>query len=211
MKQIKQFVYLVLLVAMFASLSMADVMPFQWSTTGTFSGSGLPSGLTFVGAPLSGIQNTAADGSLSGINLGHFAFADISTDYIGTFSLTVNFFRPTGSADPAYSVTLDANASSVGNSGNDSLTINFPAASQYSFSGADGTGTFIFGVDNIFDFRNGSHTDTVNLTGKISGAALTAGAAADTSPVPEPSSVLLLCTVLAAFVFLARRRQALAR
>jgi hypothetical protein len=207
MKQIKELVYLTLLATMFASLSMADVMPFQWSTTGTFSSPGLPSGLSFVGAPLSGVQNTAADGSLSAINLGHFNFADIITDYTGTFSLTVNFFRPSGSTDPAYSVTLAANANS--NGGNDTLTINFPGVSQYSFNGPDGAGTFTFGVDNVFDFRNGSHTDTVNLTGNIIGATFTAGAAAETSPVPEPSSVLLLCTVLAGFVFMAKRRSVL--
>jgi hypothetical protein len=193
---------------MFASLSMADVMPFQWSTSATFSSPGLPTGLSFVGAPLSGIQNTAADGSLSGINLGHFTFADISTDYNGTFSLTINFFRPTGAADPAYSVTLDANANSVGNSGNDRLTINFPAASQYSFSGADGTGTFTFGVDSISEFRTGSRTETVNLTGNITGATFNARAA-DPSPVPEPSSIFLLLTALVGFAFLARRKSAL--
>jgi hypothetical protein len=207
MKQIKEFVYLTLLVTMFASLSMADVMPFQWSTTGTFSSPGLPTGLSFVGAPLSGVQNTAADGSLSAINLGHFTFADIGTDYTGTFSLTVNFFRPSGSADPAYSVTLAANANS--NGGNDTLTINFPGASQYSFNGPDGNGTFTFGVDDVFDFRNGSHTDTVNLTGNISRATFTDVTTTDTSPVPEPSSVLLLCTALLGFAFVARRKSAL--
>ena len=111
---------------MFASLSMADVLPFQWSTTGTFSSPGLPSGLSFVGAPLSGIQNTAPDGSLSAINLGHFIFDNISTDYTGTFTLTVDFFKPNGASDPAYTVTLVADADS--NGGNDTLTINFPGA-----------------------------------------------------------------------------------
>jgi len=206
MKQIKQLVYLTLLVAMFASLSMADVLPFQWSTTGTFSSPGLPSGLSFVGAPLTGVQNTAADGSLSGMNLGHFTFDNIGTDYTGTFTLTVDFFRPNGAVDPAYTVTLVADANSSG--GNDTLTINFPSASQYSFAGTDGTGTFMFGVENVFDFRNGSHTDTVNLLGDVSGAAITQPITAAAS-VPEPSSILLLCTALAGFAFLARRKSAL--
>jgi hypothetical protein len=206
MKQIKQFVYLTLLVAMFASLSMADVLPFQWSTTGTFSSPGLPSGLSFVGAPLAGVQNTAADGSLSAINLGHFVFDNISTDYTGTFTLTVDFFRPNGAMDPAYTVTLVADANSSG--GNDSLTINFPSASQYSFAGTDGSGTFMFGVENVFDFRNGSHTDTVNLLGDVTGASFKSSTT-DTSPVPEPSSVLLLCTALVGFAFVARKKSAL--
>ena len=206
MKQIKQFVYLAVLVAMFASLSMADTMPFQWSTTGTFSNPGLPSGLSFVGAPVSAVQNTAPDGSLSAMSLGHFTFDNISTDYTGTFTLTVDFFRPNGAVDPAYTVTLVADANSSG--GNDTLTINFPSPSQYSFSGSDGSGTFMFGVRNVFDFRNGSHTDTVDLLGDVSGATFGASTP-QTAPVPEPSSVLLLCTALAGFAFIAKRKSAL--
>jgi len=205
MKRIKAFVQLALLTTMFGSLSMADVMPFQWSTTGSFSSPGLPSGLGFVGAPLNGVQNTAADGSISGMDLGHFTFGNINTDYTGTFTLTVDFFKPNGATDPAYTVTLVADANSSG--GNDTLTINFPGASQYSFAGTDGTGTFMFGVENVFDFRNGSHTDTVNLLGDVSRAAFTPSTTA--AAVPEPSSVLLLCTAIAGFAFLARRKSAL--
>jgi len=140
------------------------------------------------------------------MNLGHFTFGNIGTDYTGTFTLTVDFFRPNGASDPAYTVTLVADANSSG--GNDTLTINFPSASQYNFAGTDGTGTFMFGVENVLDFRNGSHTDTVDLLGDVTGATFRS-TPTDTSPVPEPSSVLLLCTALLGFAIVARKRSAL--
>ena len=115
----------------------------------------------------------------------------------------MNFSRPDGSADPALAVTLVADANSSGE--NDQLTINFPAATLYSFGGTDGNGTFTFGVHNVSDFRNGSHTDTVDLIGDITGAKLNA-ATTDTSPVPEPSSIVLLCSALGAVAFKTKRK-----
>jgi hypothetical protein len=182
---------------------MADVMPFQWSTTGTFSAPGLPSGLTFTGASLSPVTNTASNGDLSISDLGHFTFGNITSDYTGTFTLTVNFVRPDGSSDPVYAVSLvaDANVSGI----NDLLTITFPAASQYNFAGTDGTGTFNFGVNNVSAPRNGSHIDDVTLSGNITGAALNT-TVGSTAAVPEPTSILLLGSVAIGFAFTAKRK-----
>jgi hypothetical protein len=206
MKLIKLFAQLTLLVAISASISQADVMPFQWSTTGTFSAPGLPSGLSFSGAGTSAVTNTASNGSLLGINLGHFTFGDITTDYSGTFTLTVNFFRPDGSTDPVYQITLLANANTSGR--NDELIINFPSASRFGFGGTDGTGTFMFGVKNLDDYRNGSHIDDVILSGDITGAVFTGTQNGDPSAVPEPASVLLLCGVLGCLALVAKRKLA---
>jgi hypothetical protein len=203
MKKISTFVQLTVLVAAFASISMADVMPFQWSTTGTFSAPGLPAGLSFTGAALSVLTNTAANGNLSIADLGHFTFGNIATDYTGTFTLTVNFLRPDGSPDSVNAVTLVADANVSG--GNDNLTITFPSASLYNFAGTDGTGTFSFGVNNVSDLRNGSHTDDVFLSGNITGATFTS-TGGGTSAVPEPTSILLLGTVAIGFAFTSRRR-----
>jgi len=202
MKQIVRFVQLTTIVVVFASLAMADTIPFQWNTTGSFSGAGLPAGLTFSGAPISGITSTAADGSLANINLGYFTFGDIENSYTGAFTLTVNFSRPFGAQNPVSAVTLVANANT--NGGNDTLSINFAGPSQFAFSGADGSGTFTFGVANVYDFRNGSHTDTVNLFGNITGAAFTASETA--AAVPEPASILLVGSVVCGVAFAAKKK-----
>ena len=206
MKKIIKLAQVGVLAAAFTSLSMADVLPFQWSTSGTFSSPGLPAGLTFTGASLSAVTNTASNGNLSISDLGHFTFANITTDYSGTFTLTVNFLRPDGSQDPVYAVNIVADANV--NGGNDSLTLTFPSATQYSFAGTDGTGTFNFGVNNVSDTRNGSHTDDVFLTGNITGAKLTS-TDAGTAAVPEPTSILLLGTVVVGFAVTARRKLSL--
>jgi hypothetical protein len=198
MKHLKLSFQLAILAAVFASVSMADVVPFQWSTTGTFSAPGLPAGLTFTGAALSAVTNTDASGNLLGIDLGHFTFDNIVTDYTGTFTLNIVFVRPDSSDDPTVLATLvaDANVSGI----NDQLTITFPSASTYHFDGADGTGTFDLAVNDVSDRRTGSHTDTVPVLGDIRGADLTPSA------VPEPGSVLLLCTVLGGIAVLGRRK-----
>jgi hypothetical protein len=208
MTKTPRLVQLIVMAAILASVSLADVLPFQWSTTGSFSNPGLPSGLSFTGVNLSPVTNADANGNLS-INLGYFNFANISTDYTGTFTLTIDFIRPYGATDPAYSVTLVADANAMGSSSNDRLTMAFPTASQYGFNGLDGTGNFTLQVNNVSDFRTGSHSDVVNLIGNISGATLTpyADPAGAPSAVPEPAPVALLLTVLGCFGLGVSRRK----
>ena len=206
MKQSKLLVQLILVAAMFASISLADTISFQWSTTGAFSG--LPTGLDFIPVDPSAVVTTATNGDVLGLNLGHFMFSGITTDYTGKFTLTVKFFTP-GSTDPGSVVTLDADVHTYANTNgiNDLLTINFPGAPPYDFNGTDGKGTFTFGVDNVSNYRNGSHTNTVNLTGNITGAAFASGVnTSATSEVPEPGSVFLVCTVLIGLALTARKK-----
>lgn len=206
MKQIQAFGRLALIAGMFASLSLADVITFQWSTSGSFSSPGLPSGLGFTG--VSGqTGSTDANGNLSGINLGHFDFANIATDYTGTFTFNIQFTQPAGAQNPAFSVTLvaDANVTGQGNSENDQLTIDFPAASWYTFGPP--SGSFLFNVSDVSDFRTGSQADTANLLGNISSAAFSSPTGEAPAAVPEPGTLSLVATVLGGLAFGLKRKK----
>ena len=193
------------LAALATSVASADVLPFVWSTTGTFSP---VSPLSFAGVSAGAPVLTDASGNLLGISLGTFSFPDISSNFAGTFTLTVDFSRPDGSTDPTVPATLSLTANVNGNSNNnDLLTIDFPAASSLSFAGSDGTGSFTFEIPDISFTRNGNNqTRTVELTGNIVGAAVGA-ATTQVSAVPEPGSAVLLCTALGAVALKLRRRK----
>ena len=209
MKQMKLLVRLTFVAGMFASLSLADVITFEWSTTGVFSAPGLPAGLTFTGASGS-TGSTDANGNLAGINLGQFNFPDITTDYTGTFTFNIQFTQPAGAQNPVFNVTVvaDANVTGQGNSENDRFTIDFPAASAYTFGGLGlPSGTFLFNVNDVSDFRTGSQPDTANLLGDISGASLSNPTAGAPAAVPEPGTLSLLATVLGGLAFGLKRKK----
>lgn len=178
----------------FTSIASADVVPFQWSTSGAWGGS--HSGLSFTGVgATSGSTNSA--GSLD-INLGSFTLNNPSSDYTGTFSLTLNFLRPDGTADPVFPATVkvDANYFFLA----DTATIDFSnSQTLFTFSGTDGTGSFSFSLDDVTlttGWLGGSDTGT--LTGHIRNAAIT--------PSPEPSSIILLGSLAGAFALIARKK-----
>src|SRR6476620_8250896 len=96
------------LAALATSVASADILPFSWSTSGSFS---LSTPLTFAPvSPASPVVFTDASGNLTGISLGTITFPDVDADFNGTFNLTVNFVRPLGSQDPNYSKPFQVTA-----------------------------------------------------------------------------------------------------
>jgi hypothetical protein len=192
------------LAALATSVASADILPFSWSTTGSFS----TSPLSFTGVSAGSPVSTDASGNLTGISLGTIIFPALSTDFVGTFNLTVNFVRPDGSGNPVFAEPFTLTANVNGNSdNNDELTIDFPTASLLNFSGSDGTGSFTFGIPDVSFTRNGNNqTRTFALTGNIVGATVNA-VTAQVAAVPEPSSVVLLFTALGGVAWKVRRRK----
>jgi hypothetical protein len=192
---------IVAFVVMFASTASADIVPFQWSTSGTFTGN--HNGLSFTG-----VSNQAASTPQSGnldINLGTFALSQsgFSGDPGGTFSLTVSFFRPDalpGDPNETFSATYDGSWSW----GADVYTVDFSSTPRaLTFNGTDGTGSFSFAVEDVQVYTAGWFNDpqlSQPTIGQIRNADITA------APVPEPESIVLLCSMLGGVLLAARKK-----
>lgn len=190
---------------MFTSIASADVVPFQWSTSGSWTGS--HPGLTFTGASTSAVTNTNAAGNLD-INLGTFNLNQngFNGSPSGTFALTVNFWRPNalvGGVDEMFSATFEGDTFFFV----DYYTIDFSNTPRtINFNGTDGIGSFQFTVEDVSLNTRGflvGEDLSDPLIGKIRNADISSAAA-----VPEPQSVLLLCTVLAGVALTARKKLA---
>lgn len=176
---------------LFCSTAAADVVPFQWSTTGSFTS--VTSQLSF-----DNVTNQTANvntGTYTAINLGSFSLHDVWFSDTGSFNLTVDFTKPAGATDTGYPNTpVVVTASWLPFFGNDSATINFDnAVKTIAFNG----GSFGFSVDDVILRSWGG---PVQLTGRISDVQLTSAA------VPEPGSIFLLCTAFGGLAFAARKR-----
>jgi hypothetical protein len=194
---------LVMVLALSGSVR-ADVLPFTWSTSGSWTGTS--TGAAFAGS--AGSAGTNAAGDLLNMDLGTFTFSDIVSDYSSTFNLAITFTAPDNADDPGFTqiFTADANANGV----NDRFTIDFPASALFNFSGSDGVGTFSFAVQDVDFTRNGAGQDrTFVLRGNITGAGrTTVSVFIPPSSVPEPGSVALLLSALGAVGFSLCRRAA---
>jgi hypothetical protein len=194
---IKLFCISLFVLSLFSSSArLADVLPFSWSTTGTFSKGA--SGLTFSGVS-AGAEITNAAGKLS-INLGTFTLADVTTDLTGFFSLKVKFLSPDGVQALSFEkAQLDVDAN-INAGGKDRLVVDFPDASLVTFDG----GSFTFAVQDVNVVRSGTASQAFKLTGNISGAAKAQSAVL--SAVPEPTSVILFATVMAGVAVAGRKK-----
>ena len=196
---------LVIFIALSHGVARADTVTITGITLGSFSGgfSSNPTllGLTFNGTsfpnPIGTVDTNTASFSLAGpnINLGSFTLTGAPATYTGnTFALQLTFTFPSpptpllivGASQPSFTSSLTGTVQSLADG---SLTIDFNNAPSVFSVLLDGVqiGTFSITVNDII-IQPGQ---TVNIVGNA---------------VPEPATLLMLSTGLAAIGTAFRKR-----
>lgn len=188
-----------------AGPALGDEMPFALTTTGAFSG--LPAGanLAFSGNSASGIVGPS--GVASNINLGAFTLTPPTTfdylDYAGGFNLNVTFAVPVEAGSNSFTASISGRV----NKRNGSISINFtPDTRLFTFSNAEGSGSFNLNVSDVFGFAPGRTTATRVLYGTITDATFTP--ASGGGETPEPSTLVLMVSSVLGAVLLRRKKTA---
>jgi len=175
----------------------ADEVTLTGPTAGTITG--VPQ-LTFTGNTLFTGTTALGVGSLSGSNsLGSFFLATAPLQSLGgTFALNITFTSPTGingGQGAIYTATILGSVSPNINQGG--VNIHFADPTQiFSFSGANGTGTFSLTVPDLFVQSGQSAILTAGFRGE-QGA----------PPIPEPATLVLLGTGLTGIAAKLRNRK----
>jgi len=163
-----------------AAPAHADSFTVSGFTSGTFSPA--QSKLSFTGA-------TFGPTSSDTLTLGTFNLSNGTTSYNGvSFDLTVTFSAPPGTVGP--DITGNLTGSVTGNSG--SVTITFTNPTLFTFPG----GSFDLSA-NAVTAMLGTNAGMATLTGTLSN---------ETLVTPEPVSLVLLGTCVAAMGFVRRKR-----
>ena len=172
----------------------ADEVTISGSTTGTVTS---VSQLTFTPTPSFTGTTALGIGSLSGANnLGTFFLTPDTLQMLnGTFTLNITFTGPTGitgGQGATYTATIIGSVSPTTDHGG--VNIHFASPTQnFTFSNASGSGTFSLTVADLFV-----------ETGRS--ANITAGIRGSQSPIPEPTTLLLLGTGLTGVATKLRQR-----
>src|SRR5437016_7750703 len=172
----------------------ADEVTISGSTAGSVTA--VPQ-LTFTGNAFFTGTTALGVGALSGANnLGSFFLSTAPTQALsGTFTLNITFTAPTGITGvqgATYTATIVGSVSPNIDQGG--VNIHFASPTQnFTFSNASGSGTFSLTVADLFV-----------ETGRS--AQITAGITGNQSPIPEPTTLLLLGTGLTGVATKLRQR-----
>jgi hypothetical protein len=186
----RTFLVSMLLVAVFALASeraLADEI-----TVGGTTASNTPTGITFTTGSFNGMTSGGFAGfsnlGLYGLTCTSCTFANVPVDFQITFTVPAGI-----SGNPStFVANLFGNVNSNNQGGAD---IVFATPTQnYTFTDSSGSGSFSFTVNNVSINPSG----TTAVSGFVSGGSFT--------PVPEPSSMLLLGAGLLLTPFLGLKR-----
>ena len=151
-----------------------------------------PSGINFAPGSFSGITS----GGFAGFSdLGSYALSSGAGTYANnTLALTVVFTLPTGIAGGGTNSFIANLYGNVNTTAQGGVSVVFANPSQnFTFSNATGIGSFTFNINSVSLSPGG----TTTLSGSVTGGSYT--------PVPEPSTILLLSAGLLLTPFVKRR------
>jgi hypothetical protein len=194
---------LLVALALITTVTMsATVLPYSYTTTGTIAGS--PPNIVFNPQSTAVSGSTNAAGVALGLALGSFTLSkpggQTTINYNNAFSLDIVFTVPTVTGASTFNALLSGTLRNGTGLSNVDLIFS-PSTKTFNFT-SPSNGSFDFTVHDILGMDNSAgNPATYSLTGDISN-----GQGGTLSAVPEPSSILLLLTVVGGVGFAIRRR-----